>query len=236
MVTSDTTVASVDFESAGGWSFGVVGDTATSGAWTRGDPIGTTAQPEDDHSPPPGTQCAFTGQGTIGGAAGAADVDGGVTTLQSPSLGTMTAGMELRFWYWYTNNLGANPNEDDMPVQVLGGGGVWTTIATISSSQTAWREMRLPLGGIVPVGAPVAVRFLARDLGNGSLVEAAIDDVMLVRPGCPFAPADLNNSGAVDGADLAVLLSQWGTSGSADLDFDGLVGGSDLALLLAAWG
>jgi hypothetical protein len=67
-------------------------------------------------------------------------------------------------------------------------------------------------------------------------VEAAIDDVMLVRPGCPFAPADLNNSGAVDGADLAVLLSQWGTSGSADLDFDGLVGGSDLALLLAAWG
>jgi len=236
VATSETTVASVDFESAGGWSFGVVGDTATSGGWTRGDPIGTTAQPEDDHSPSPGTQCAFTGQGTVGGAAGAADVDGGVTTLQSPSLGTMTAGMELRFWYWYSNNLGSNPNEDDMPVQVLGSGGVWTTIATISSSQTAWREMQLPLGGVVPIGASVAVRFLARDLANGSLVEAAIDDVKLVRAGCPFAPADLNNSGAVDGADLAVLLSQWASSGSADLDSDGTVGGSDLALLLAAWG
>ncbi|MBM4008289.1 MAG: hypothetical protein FJ285_01705 [Planctomycetes bacterium] len=236
VAASEVVLTSVDFESAPGWSFGISGDTATGGVWTQGDPIATSAQAEDDHSPAPGTQCAFTGQGVVGGGAGAADVDGGTTTLQSPSLGTMTAAMELRFWYWYSNNLGASPNQDEMPVQVQGSGGVWTTIATISSSQTAWREMRLPLNGVVPIGSPVAVRFLAQDLGAGSLVEAAVDDVQLVRLGCLFAPADFDNSGSVDGIDLAVLLSQWGSSGNADINSDGTVGGPDLTLLLASWG
>ena len=49
-------------------------------------------------------------------------------------------------------------------------------------------------------------------------------------------PADLNIDGHVDGADLAMLLNQWGTNGTADLDHDSLVGGSDLAILLNAWG
>ncbi len=49
-------------------------------------------------------------------------------------------------------------------------------------------------------------------------------------------PADLNIDGHVDGADLAMLLNQWGTNGTADLDHDALVGGSDLAILLNAWG
>ena len=48
-------------------------------------------------------------------------------------------------------------------------------------------------------------------------------------------PADLNGDGRVDGADLGILLSQWGGPGSADLDGDGIVGGADLAILLGAW-
>jgi len=47
--------------------------------------------------------------------------------------------------------------------------------------------------------------------------------------------ADLNGDGRVDAADLAILLNQWGTSGSADIDHDGIVGGSDLGALLNAW-
>jgi len=40
----------------------------------------------------------------------------------------------------------------------------------------------------------------------------------------------------VNGADLGLLLSAWGASGSAaDLDLSGAVGGADLGLLLTGW-
>ena len=50
--------------------------------------------------------------------------------------------------------------------------------------------------------------------------------------GCP----DVDRSGAVDGADLAALLSNWGGGGAGDLDCSGLVDGTDLATLLSGWG
>lgn len=52
-------------------------------------------------------------------------------------------------------------------------------------------------------------------------------------------PADFNNDGIVDGADLGLLLASWGPcpKGCAvDLTGDGQVDGADLGLLLAAWG
>jgi len=51
----------------------------------------------------------------------------------------------------------------------------------------------------------------------------------------PSTPGDFNGDGLVDGQDLGVMLSQWGTDGSADLNGDGLVDGSDLGMLLANW-
>jgi hypothetical protein len=51
----------------------------------------------------------------------------------------------------------------------------------------------------------------------------------------PSTPGDFNGDGLVDGLDLGVMLSQWGTDGSADLNGDGLVDGSDLGMLLANW-
>ena len=51
--------------------------------------------------------------------------------------------------------------------------------------------------------------------------------------------ADLNGDGAVNAADLGLLLGAWGTSGGTnglgDLDADGVVAASDLAILLGAW-
>jgi hypothetical protein len=48
---------------------------------------------------------------------------------------------------------------------------------------------------------------------------------------------DLNADGVIDGADLAVLLGQWGTPGTTgDLNHDDVVDGADLAVVLGAWG
>jgi hypothetical protein len=54
-------------------------------------------------------------------------------------------------------------------------------------------------------------------------------------------PADLNQDGEVDGADLALLLQAWGAcppknACPADLTGDGEVNGADLSILLQDWG
>jgi len=57
-----------------------------------------------------------------------------------------------------------------------------------------------------------------------------------VEPVC--CPADLYPNGVVNGADLGILLSEWGSTEpvSADLNGDGTVDGIDLGALLGAWG
>lgn len=55
-------------------------------------------------------------------------------------------------------------------------------------------------------------------------------------PACPQCPADLDHSGDVGPADLALLLGAWGSAGAGDLDGSGTVGSPDLAILLGAWG
>lgn len=52
------------------------------------------------------------------------------------------------------------------------------------------------------------------------------------------ANGDLNGDGVINGTDLAILLSVWGSNGSgtgADLNGDGIVNGADLATMLASW-
>jgi hypothetical protein len=40
----------------------------------------------------------------------------------------------------------------------------------------------------------------------------------------------------VNGADLGVLLGNWGSPGAGDLNGSGSVDGADLGLMLSAWG
>ncbi len=56
-------------------------------------------------------------------------------------------------------------------------------------------------------------------------------------PPPPTNAADVNADGAVNAADLAVLLGSWGvTGGAADINADGAVNAADLAALLGQWG
>jgi hypothetical protein len=51
--------------------------------------------------------------------------------------------------------------------------------------------------------------------------------------------ADLFADGAVNGADLGALLSQWGPASPttvSDMNRDGIVNGADLGFLLVSWG
>jgi 5'-nucleotidase/UDP-sugar diphosphatase len=52
----------------------------------------------------------------------------------------------------------------------------------------------------------------------------------------PAAPADVNGDGAVNGLDVAIVLSNWGLAGRpGDADGDGTVEGDDLGIVLNSW-
>jgi hypothetical protein len=56
-----------------------------------------------------------------------------------------------------------------------------------------------------------------------------------VEGGTPPVTGDLNGDGLVTGADLGMLLGNWGNPGVGDLNGDGNVDGADLGILLSAW-
>lgn len=66
------------------------------------------------------------------------------------------------------------------------------------------------------------------------LLDAAELQLLGLGPSCL---GDLDGNGAVDGADVGLLLASWGIDDPvADLDGNGVVDGGDVGLLLAAWG
>jgi hypothetical protein len=241
VAASSTDISANDFEGAASWTSGAAGDTATTGLWVQADPVGTTAQPEDDHTAAPGVKCWFTGQGTAGGAVGAADVDGGVATLVSPTFNCSGySEVQVSYWRWYSNNLGSNPATNTFPIDVSADNGAsWVNLETVSqvAGETAgWVQKSFKLNGLITPSAQMKFRFRAND-ATGAVVEAAIDDFRLIGLTCPVVRvADLNGDGIVNGADLGSLLSGWGQPGPTDLNGNGITEGADLGMMLADWG
>ena len=179
-----------DFESASGWSVGSALDDATTGIWVRGDPIGTGAQPENDVTAA-GTDCWFTGQGPPGGGLGDNDVDGGRTTLTSPSIVLGGEDARISYWRWYSNNTGSTPNTDIFEVEISANGTTWVEVETVgpagAGTSGGWIYHEFLVSNFVSVAGSVQVRFVASDEGDGSLVEAALDDFHVFRVDCDGA-------------------------------------------------
>lgn len=70
-------------------------------------------------------------------------------------------------------------------------------------------------------------------VGPRSVVITAMETEETCGEGGVFG--DLNGDEVVDGADLGLLLANWGGSDAGDLNEDGVVDGADLGLLLASW-
>jgi hypothetical protein len=176
-----TAVFSDDFETAKGWTVGDVGDDATTGIWERCDPMETVAQPEDDHTPPPGVKAYIT-QCAAGTSQGSYDVDGGKTTLMSPVFDLSPYhNARVRFYRWYSNDTGSNPETDDWIVDVSADGGTtWVRLETISTSNRTWRLVEKDLTDYIDLTSQVKFRFIAADEDPGSIVEAGVDDFSIV--------------------------------------------------------
>ncbi len=228
-----------DFETDRGWVLHAPGSTATGGAWERGDPQQTEAQPGGG-STNNGRGALVTGRAR-GSSVEANDVDDGITIAMSPRFdlrrppGT-TAHVAVS-WDRYYNN-GPSPGEEFLLTQFSADDGVtWHTRMIDGGWITEWvriTDLRVNGSG-TPLTDGFRLRFLAQDLNEPSLVEAVIDNFRLSVIFCPRS-ADFDGSGGVDVDDIAAFFNAWQRGlPSADFDESGGVDGDDIAEFIAAW-
>ena len=221
--------------SSSGWTLGVGSDSATDGEWDRGAPVGggDRGDPADDCDG--SNQCFLTDNEDDN-----SDVDGGITTLITPAFDA-TSITDAMFGYcrWYSNNFGGDPNNDSMLIQISNNGGSsWTLLEEVTENAGAWVQKAFLISDYVTPSANMQVQFIARDLGDGSVIEAGIDNIEVFGIVCDdsCAVGDLNCDGAINGGDLGVMLALFGGNApEGDLNGDGQIDGGDIGILLANW-
>jgi hypothetical protein len=113
-----------------------------------------------------------------------------------------------------------------------------TVASMIGQEWSAVRAMYNGSGGgagidLAPLGLS-SIRLVRVRVPAGAMQSAEIDGFSDVAP--LAVTGDLDGNGSIDGADLGILLSAFGTTEpGADLDGSGSVDGGDLGALLAAW-
>jgi hypothetical protein len=115
-----------------------------------------------------------------------------------------------------------------------------TALRVLAKSATAgtWSTDTASRLWNVPTGPQFDLSRDRTDVGSTDPVNSLIlaklpTDVPVTAPSCD---ADLNLDGKVDGADLSVILANWGHDGLGDFNQDDVVDGNDLGFLLANWG
>ena len=218
-------IALFDFEATGdqGWTVGLP-NTATTGIWERGNPNPSGTQPGNDNTPGFGNVNAwFTGQAGVGDGVGTNDVDGGTTSLVSPAFDLETiVNPGISYFRWYSNDQGGAPNADVLRIDLSNDNGATWVLAeevgpTGEETNGGWIPSTLIVDQFVTPTSQVRLRVRASDLGDGSIVEAALDDVEVFgfgdtnacNPINSFCPATTNSTGQA----AAILFS-----GSQDAD------------------
>jgi hypothetical protein len=111
-------------------------------------------------------------------------VDDGKTTLLSPVFDLTTYdSATLSYYRWYSNDTGAEPGTDYWVVELTDDDwATWATLENTNVSDRNWTQMEFDIGSFVDLTDQVQVRFIASDYDPGSLVEAGVDDFLIV--GC----------------------------------------------------
>ncbi|MEV3977068.1 M14 family zinc carboxypeptidase [Nonomuraea sp. NPDC049758] len=180
--TPPVTVWSDTFETATGWTANPSGtDTATTGAWERGDPEATTSSGAKQlGTTVSGTNDLVTGR-LAGAAAGDYDLDGGVSSIQSPPITLPSTGTLSLSLSWYLAHGSNASSADYFRVRVVGG--TTTTVFQQAGAATnrdgAWAVATADLTAYA--GQTVRVLIDAADASGASLVEAGVDDVKITQ-------------------------------------------------------
>jgi carboxypeptidase T len=170
------------FETNQGWTRNPDGtDTATTGLWERGDPQSTSSEgPKQLGATVSGVNDLVTGR-LAGSSAGAHDLDGGTTSIESPAILLPSSGtLTLSFSYYLAHGSNAS-SADFLRVTIVGD----TTTTVLeergdpADDDGVWATAIVNLSAFA--GQTIRILVEAADAPGASLVEAAIDDVRIVR-------------------------------------------------------
>ena len=174
-----------DFEQARGWSLTAGRNTATSGRWQRGDPQPTTYSGitiQQGTCQGPSANCLITGL-SAGTAVGNYDVDGGMTSIQSPAIALPAGGQITLTFRIYLAHLNNASRADFISVRVVGGNGavqtVWSRGATANTVGSTWATRTADLSAYA--GQTIRLRIEAVDNAPNSIIEAGFDNVVITR-------------------------------------------------------
>jgi subtilisin family serine protease len=176
-----TTVFSDNFETATGWVTSTA-DTATTGRWERGNPAGTSSGITlQVNTTPSGSNALVTGA-AAGTGAGSFDVDGGTTTVTSPSIAIPAGGTVTLSFQWYLAHLNNATSADFFRVSVVSGGGatqVFQQLGAATNRAGAYAGASVNISAFA--GQTIQLRIEAADAATASLIEASVDDVVITR-------------------------------------------------------
>ncbi|HOE35418.1 MAG TPA: Ig-like domain-containing protein [Anaerolineaceae bacterium] len=184
-----------DFETEKGWVRNPNGtDTATTGKWERANPeytwwmgpkqLGTTVSGSND---------LVTGP-RAGREPGSYDVDNGVTSIKSPSIVLpANSSLTLSFSY-YLAHASNSSSADYLRVKVVGASTatVLQVLGTNKDKDAYWTVRTVDLSAFA--GQTVYILIEAADNSQASLVEAAVDDLMIVATPQVFASGNTNTT------------------------------------------
>jgi hypothetical protein len=175
-----TSVYFDNFETATGWTTPASGDTATAGRWQRADPAGTTSSGTKQlGTTVSGTFDLVTGA-SAGASAGEFDVDGGVTTITSPTIPLTQFGSYTLSFSQYLAHGSNSSSADYLRVGVRVGANttwVWTRTGAATNVNGAWSATSVSLNQFA--GQTIQLVVQAADASTASLVEAGVDDVRI---------------------------------------------------------
>jgi hypothetical protein len=176
------TVFSDTFETSLGWTVNPLAtDTATTGLWERGDPAATTSSGTKQlGTTVSGLNDLVTGR-LAGAAAGDFDIDGGVTTIQSPAIALPSTGVLTLSFSFYMAHGTNSSTADFFRVRIVGSTTslVFEELGAANNDDAVWASQSINISSFA--GQTVRIRIEAADASTASLVEAAVDDVKIVQ-------------------------------------------------------